>query len=218
MSRVTGLSSLPRPLPSPLYVILDPAQAKGRPLIPLLSSLLKGGTAIIQLRAKEMSPSEFFQLAREVREHTRSSKCLLIVNDRVDIALASQADGVHLGQEDLPLRVARKLMGDKIIGISTHDLTQAVEAGRDGADYIGFGPIFETATKQTGYAARGLSLLREVRSAVKIPIVAIGGITEENITQVWDAGADAAAMISDLMTAADVAEKVSRVLSLHQSP
>jgi thiamine-phosphate pyrophosphorylase len=136
----------------------------------------------------------------------------------VDIALASQADGVHLGQEDLPLRVARKLMGDKIVGISTHDLTQAVEAERDGADYIGFGPIFETATKQTGYAARGLAMLREVRSAVKLPIVAIGGITEENIAQVWDAGADAAAMISDLMTAADVAEKVSRVLSLHQSP
>jgi len=218
MSRVNGLSPLPRPLPSPLYVILDPAQAKGRPLIPLLSGLLKGGAAIIQLRAKEMSPNEFFQFATEVRNHTRSSQCLFIVNDRVDIALASQADGVHLGQEDLPLRVARKLMGDKIVGISTHDLTQAVEAERDGADYIGFGPIFETATKQTGYAARGLSALREVRSAVKIPIVAIGGITEENVTQVWDAGADAAAMISDLMTAADVAEKVSRVLSLHQSP
>src|SRR3989338_2718490 len=116
-------------LPSPLYVILDPAQAKGRPLIPLLSGLLKGGAAIIQLRAKEMTPNELFQFATEVRNHTRSSKCLLIVNDRVDIALASQADGVHLGQEDLPLRVARKLMGDKIVGISTHDLTQAVEAG-----------------------------------------------------------------------------------------
>jgi thiamine-phosphate pyrophosphorylase len=134
----------------------------------------------------------------------------------VDIALASQADGVHLGQEDLPLRVARKLMGDKIVGISTHDLNQAVEAERDGADYIGFGPIFGTTTKQTGYSARGLSVLREVRSAVKIPIVAIGGITEENVAQVWDAGADAAAMIGDLMAAEDVAEKVRWILALHQ--
>lgn len=218
MSRVTGLSSLPRPLPSPLYVILDPAQAKGRPLIPLLSGLLKGGAATIQLRAKEMSPNELFQFATEVRNHTRSPQCLFIVNDRVDIALASQADGVHLGQEDLPLRVARKLMGDKIVGISTHDVAQAIEAERDGADYIGFGPIFETATKQTGYAARGLSALREVRSAVKIPIVAIGGIAEENVTQVWDAGADAAAMISELMAAEDLPEKVRKILSLYRAP
>jgi thiamine-phosphate pyrophosphorylase len=108
-------------------------------------------------------------------------------------------------------------MGDKIVGISTHDLTQAVEAERGGADYIGFGPIFGTATKQTGYSARGLDMLRGVRSAVKIPIVAIGGITEENVTQVWQAGADSAAMIGELMGAEDVSAKVRRILSLRQS-
>ena len=201
-------------LPSPLYVILDPAQAKGRPLIPLLSGLLKGGAAIIQLRAKEMTPNELFQFATEVRNHTQSSRCLLIVNDRVDIALASQADGVHLGQEDLPLRVARKLMGDKIVGISTHDLTQAVEAERDGADYIGFGPIFGTATKNTGYSARGLAMLKEIRQAVSLPIVAIGGINENNVAQVWQAGADSAAIISDIMGARDIEKKVRKILSL----
>ena len=100
---------------------------------------------------------------------TRSYDCRLIVNDRVDIALACEADGVHLGQEDLPLHAARKLMGDKIIGISTHDVEQAREAERGGADYIGFGPMFGTTTKETGYSARGLEMLRQVREAVRFP-------------------------------------------------
>lgn len=217
MSRVTSPPPSSRPLPSPLYAILDPTQTKRRPPVAILSALLAGGAGIIQLRAKEMPPNEFFQLAKEIRDETRSSGCLFIVNDRVDIALASEADGVHLGQDDLPLSVARKLMGKKIIGISTHDLVQALEAEKGGADYIGFGPIFGTATKQTGYSTRGLAMLREIRQAVKIPIVAIGGVTEENITQVWQAGADSAAMIGDLMAAADVAEKVRRILALRQS-
>src|SRR3989338_2175871 len=133
-----ALGSHPGPLlPSPLHAILDPSQTKGRPLSSILRELLNGGIRIIQLRAKEVATNELFTLGREARQLTRTAGCLMIVNDRVDIALAAQADGVHLGQEDLPLRVARKLMGDKIVGISTHDLTQAVEAERDGADYIG---------------------------------------------------------------------------------
>lgn len=176
-----------------------------------------GGAGIIQLRAKHMAANEFFKLAREARQLSRAAGCLFIVNDRVDIALAAEADGVHLGQADLPLDVARKVMGRaRIIGISTHDLAQAQAAERGGADYIGFGPIFGTATKDTGYSARGLAMLREIRQAVKIPIVAIGGITESNVVQVWEAGADAAAMISDLMRAEDVAAKVRRILSLHR--
>lgn len=202
-------------LPSSLYAILDLSQSKGRLLTSILRDLLQGGALLIQLRAKEMASNEFFQLARETRQLCRAAGCLFIVNDRVDIALACQADGVHLGQKDLPLDVARRLMGrEKIIGISTHDLVQAQEAERGGADYIGFGPIFGTTTKDTGYSARGLAMLREIRSAVKIPIVAIGGITEHNTTQVWGAGADAAAIISDLMGAEDVAGKVRRVLAL----
>jgi thiamine-phosphate pyrophosphorylase len=204
-------------LPSALYAIVDPTQSRGRPLNSILQDLLKGGALWIQLRAKEMTSNEFFQLARAARQLTREAGALFIVNDRVDIAQATQADGVHLGQDDLPLGVARKLMGDKIIGISTHDLAQAQEAERGGANYIGFGPIFGTATKDTGYSARGLTMLREIRRAVKVPIVAIGGITENNVTQVWEAGADAAAMISDLMGAEDIAEKVRRILSLRQA-
>lgn len=162
-----------------------------------------------------MAANEFFGLAREIRQLSRTASSLFIVNDRVDIALAAQADGVHLGQEDLPLDIARKLMGKKkIIGISTHDLAQAQEAERGGADYIGFGPIFGTSTKETGYLPRGPAMLKEIRQAVKIPIVAIGGITEDNVSQVWEAGADSAAIISDLMGTDDVAEKVRRILSL----
>ncbi len=203
---------------SPLYAIFDPSQAGGRPLSFILRQILEGGARIIQLRAKEIAANEFLKLAREIRDLTRATGSLFIVNDRVDIALAARADGVHLGQEDLPLYIARRLMGrGKIIGISTHDLAQAREAEQGGADYIGFGPIFGTATKDTGYSARGLAMLKEIRQAVGIPIVAIGGINEANVTQVWEAGADSAAIISDLMGAEDVARKVRRILSLYPS-
>jgi thiamine-phosphate pyrophosphorylase len=198
----------------PLYAILDPEQTKGRPPETVLRELAQGGAKILQLRVKGMIPRDFLQLARETRALTRSHDCRFIVNDRVDIALASDADGVHLGQEDLPLHAARKLMGEKIIGISTHDIAQALEAERGGADYIGFGPMFETRTKETGYSTRGFDMLREVRQAVKLPIVAIGGITESNVQEVWQAGADSAAIISDILGADDIASKIRRILSL----
>jgi thiamine-phosphate diphosphorylase len=207
-----------RLLPSPLYAILEPGQVKGRSPIAILQDLLTGGAGVIQLRSKDMASKQLFELAVEMRSLTGGAGCVFIVNDRPDIALATEADGVHLGQEDLPLNIARQLMGaKKIIGISTHDLAQAREAEAAGADYIGFGPIFGTKTKQTGYSPRGLSMLREIRKAVKLPIVAIGGITENNVTQVWQAGADAAAIISDLMRASDVAAKVRKILSLRRA-
>ncbi|MBI2211706.1 MAG: thiamine phosphate synthase [Deltaproteobacteria bacterium] len=207
-----------RPLPSPLYAIFDPSLAGGRPPSAILRQFLDGGVRIIQMRAKEMAAKDCLHLAREARELCHAAGCLFIVNDRVDIALAVGAGGVHLGQEDLPLYIARNLMGrDKIIGISTHDLAQAREAEQGGADYIGFGPIFGTTTKDTGYSARGLAMLKEIRQAVGIPIVAIGGINEANVAQVWHAGADSAAIISDLMGAEDVAGKVRRTLSLYPS-
>jgi thiamine-phosphate pyrophosphorylase len=133
----------------------------------------------------------------------------------VDIALACEADGVHLGQEDLPLHAARKLMANKMIGVSTHEVEQACEAERGGADYIGFGPMFGTTTKETGYSARGLGMLRRVRDAVSIPIVAIGGMTEGNVNEVWRAGADSAAIISDLLGADDIVTKTKRILACH---
>jgi len=201
----------------PLYVILDPEQTKARPATDILRELLEGGVKLLQLRAKALAPRDFLQLARETRALARSYGCRLIANDRVDIALACEADGVHLGQDDMPLHAARRLMRERIIGISTHDIEQAKYAERVGADYIGFGPMFGTRTKKTGYTARGLDMLRELRATVKIPIVAIGGITEANVNEVWEAGADSAAIITDILTADDVAEKVRRILALHQS-
>jgi thiamine-phosphate pyrophosphorylase len=201
----------------PLYAILDPEQTQGRTAETALLELLEGGIQWLQLRAKAMPPRDFLQLACGTRRLTHSSTCRLIVNDRVDIALACGADGVHLGQEDLPLHGARKLMGERTIGISTHDVEQAKEAEAGGADYIGFGPMFGTATKETGYSARGLPMLRQIRKAVRIPIVAIGGITERNVNEVWEAGADSAAIISDILGADDIAAKVKRILALRQA-
>ena len=208
-----------RPLPSPLYAILDAGQTKDRSLTNILRDLIKGGAKLVQLRAKELTSSEFFNVATDACRIAHEAGAIFIVNDRADIALACRADGVHLGQEDLPPAAVRNILGkNKLIGVSTHNLAQAKEAERDGADYIGFGPIFGTTSKDTGYSPRGLAMLREVRKAVKIPIVAIGGITEKNVAQVWDAGADSAAIIGELMGAEDTTAKVRTILALGSGP
>lgn len=207
---------MPLVLP-PLYAILDPEQTGGRAAEAALAGLLDGGATLLQLRAKALAARDFLELARAARAASRERGCRLIVNDRVDIALACGADGVHLGQDDLPLSAARKLMGSKIVGISTHDVEQAREAERGGADYIGFGPLFGTTTKNTGYSARGLERLAEIRAAVRLPIVAIGGITEENVAPVWRAGADSAAIISDILKAPDIRGKVRSLLRRRQA-
>ena len=199
----------------PLYAILDPEQTKGRAIEEVLRELLRAGIKMLQLRAKSFAAKDFLTLAQLVRSETESHNCRLIVNDRVDIAMACNADGVHLGQDDLPLEVGRRLLGNKIIGISTHDIEQARQAQRGGADYIGFGPMFGSQTKDTGYGARGTDMLKEIRAAVSIPIVAIGGITEHNVSQVWQAGADSAAIISDILGDADIAGKITRIMQQH---
>jgi len=200
----------------PLYAILDPEQIKGRAAEEVLRELLRAGVKILQLRAKSLTANEFLELAKLARGETATHGCRLIVNDRVDIAMACNADGVHLGQDDIPLHAGRKLMVNKIIGISTHDVEQARQAERHGADYIGFGPMFGTTTKDTGLTARGIDMLHQIRAAVAIPIVAIGGITEQNVSQVWQAGANSAAIISDILGAADIGGKVARIFAAGQ--
>lgn len=201
-------------LPSRLYAIADADQTGGRPLDRVVEAMLAGGVSVLQLRVKDRPAGEFLRTALAVRERTARAGCLFIVNDRLDIALAADADGVHLGQEDLPLEAARPLMGDKLIGVSTHSLSQAEQAEQGGADYIGFGPVFDTRTKQTGYSSRGLSMLESVSRQVRIPIVAIGGLTADNAPQTWSRGADAAAMIGYLTRGADVSAQVRHVLDL----
>ena len=201
----------------PLYAILDPEQTRGRPAERVLAALLEAGVSILQLRVKSLPPVDFLELAKQARAVTRAHGCQLIINDRVDIALACGADGVHLGQDDLPLSAGRKLMGQKIIGISTHDLDQARAAERAGADYIGFGPMFGTRTKATGYEARGPEMLQQIRGAVTLPIVAIGGITEANVQEVWQAGADSVAIIGDVLHDNDPGAKALRILGQYRT-
>jgi thiamine-phosphate diphosphorylase len=194
--------------PSPLYTIADTLGRLTLSFTDLAEQLCAGGARLLQLRVKDQPTRDFLVIAHEVRAICRRSGCLLIINDRVDIALAVDADGVHVGQEDLPFAAARKVLGPhKIIGVSTHDPEQAVTAERGGADYIGFGPLFGTTTKATGYTARGLEQLRGIRRRVALPIVAIGGITNDRAPSALAAGANAVAMISDLVLAEDVAAK-----------
>jgi len=167
----------------------------------------------VQYRDKEKSRREVYEQAVILRKLTKDLNAVFIVNDYADIALAVDADGVHLGQEDLPLREARKIMGwNKIIGISTHSLEQAEEAEREGADYIGFGPVFHTATKDAG-EPKGTDALKDIKSAVRIPVVAIGGINLKNLKSVLDAGADAAAIASAILSG-DITENAAGFMDI----
>ncbi len=164
---------------------------------------LDGGVSFIQYREKEHSRRETFFMAERLRKITDGYDCTYIVNDHADIALAVNADGVHLGQDDLPLEFAKKIMEDKIIGISTHSLEEATKAAESEADYIGFGPMYHTTTKNAG-APKGPEMLQEIRKNVEVPIVAIGGIGLESLEDVFDAGADAVAVASAILMSDDV--------------
>ena len=198
-------------LPSHFYAMVDPAG--GHQPVALARLLLDAGARVMQLRLKDASSRDFLAAAREIAASCRERGAMLIVDDRVDIAMLAGADGVHLGQEDLPLEAARRLVGrEMIIGISTHSVEQALAAERGGADYIGFGPLYPGGLRNNA-AGKGLELLREVRTAVRVPIVAIGGITEAKVPEALAAGADACAIITDVLRSPDVAAKVRAILS-----
>jgi len=163
------------------------------PLYDMINLVLRAGVKCIQYREKDLPRREIYGNAVKCRELTRLFDATLIINDHADIALAVDADGVHLGQDDLPLKEARKIMGSRIIGISTHNLDQAKEAELGGADYIGFGPVFHTTTKDAG-TPKGIDNVRIVKENVSIPVVAIGGISLDNIISVVEAGADSVAL------------------------
>lgn len=177
---------------------------------------LKAGVKWIQYRDKESSRREVYNESIRLRSIAADFDAAFIVNDYPDIALAVNADGVHLGQDDMPLREARSIMGrDKIIGISTHSLNQAVESDRNGADYIGVGPVFQTATKNAGIP-RGTDMLHEIKGQVHIPVVAIGGINLENISSLLKAGADAVAVASAILTG-DIEKNIKKFLQIIHS-
>ena len=199
-------------LPSHFYAIVDPAG--GHEPVSLAETLLDAGARIMQLRLKDAPGRDFLAAARAIAAICRSRDAILIVNDRVDIAMLADAHGVHLGQEDLPLDTARRIAGPgMIIGISTHNLEQARAAENGGADYIGFGPMYPGGLKNIATGV-GLGKLRAIRAAVKLPIVAIGGITEARVAETLAAGADAVAIIADVVKAPDVGAKVRSILAL----
>ena len=185
-----------------LYPITD-ARLSGLTHAEQVAHLSAGGATLVQLREKHLSPREFYAEAEAALRVSRERGVHLIINDRVDIALALHADGVHLGQDDLAPEAARRLLGeDAIIGLSTHNVEQAREAARQPVDYIAIGPIYATSTKENPDPVVGLEGLRRVREAVgDKPLVAIGGINEENARHVIEAGADSIAVISLLLAA-----------------
>jgi len=180
-----------------------------------IEQLVEGGATLIQLREKRSSAREFYDAAREAMSVARRLGVRIIINDRVDIAIAVKADGVHLGQDDLPPDRARLLLGEgRIIGFSTHSLEQALAADSEPVDYIAIGPIYQTSTKDNPDQVVGLENVTAVRRRISKPLVAIGGISLHTATSVSEAGADSIAVVSDLFSAGDIAERMRAFLDL----
>jgi len=195
-----------------LCLVTDRGLSRGRTTQQIVEAALRGGVTCVQLREKTCSTREFITQALFIKDHLKRHNVPLIINDRVDIALAVNADGVHLGQSDMPIEMAKAILKDSmIIGISAESLKNAVQAEKDGADYIGVGPIYATSTKTDTASPFGLEGLREIRRSVKIPLVGISGLNRENAGEVINNGADGVAVVSAIV-AADDPEKAAREL------
>lgn len=189
-----------------LYLVTDRNLAKGRSILEIVQAAVEGGVTCVQLREKECSTLEFIEQALAVRDFLKDRGVPLIINDRVDVALAVAADGVHLGQTDMPLKTAQKIVGGAmIIGISAESIEDAVEAERGGADYVGVSPIYATPTKTDTAPPLGLEGLRAIRETVKLPLVAIGGLNQHNAAAVIRSGGDGVAVVSAIVAAGDPA-------------
>ena len=195
-----------------LYCVIDSAWVELSVAGHWAKKLVEAGVETIHLRAKDEGSRAVLEAACGVRAATKG-KALFIVNDRLDIALLCGADGVHLGQDDIPLTEARRLMPSAIIGVSTHNLEEAREAETLGADYISYGPIFQTKTKKDADIPKGLEGLRALAPCVGIPIVAIGGITIDSAVPVLEAGATSVAVISDILLAEDIGGRALEIIS-----
>jgi thiamine-phosphate diphosphorylase len=195
-----------------LYVILDRAVAGTRDLEDILTAVIDGGARIVQLREKTWPSGRLLPVAKRLCGRARAAGVTFIVNDRVDLAQAIGADGVHVGQDDLPVSVARSLVGpDMLIGVSTHSVSQARAAQADGADYVAVGSMYPTTTK-SDFELVGPELVRNVRPHVRVPLVGIGGVTPDNVGDVIRAGADGVAVISAVCAAADPAAATRRFI------
>lgn len=199
-----------------LYLVTDRQLLGKKELVATVEESIKGGVTVVQLREKSISTRQFYSLVLGLKELTSRYKVPFIINDRIDVALAVDADGIHIGQSDMPLLVARSLMGpEKIVGVSVTTVEQALDAEAEGADYLGVGAIFPTGTKSDAdYVS--LAVLKEIKKYVKIPVVAIGGITEHNVRAVIETGVDGVAVVSAIVACSDsrsAAEKFCHILN-----
>jgi len=195
-----------------LYLVTDRDLSRGRTTIEVVKAAVHGGVTCVQLREKSCSTKEFIEDALRIKDFLKAHYIPLIINDRIDVAMAVQADGVHLGQSDMPLEMAKAILKDSmIIGISAESVEDAVEAEKGGADYIGVSPVFATPTKTDTAPPLGLEGIQAIRRGVQIPIVGIGGLNKDNCADVIRSGADGIAVVSAIVSA-DNPEKAARGL------
>jgi thiamine-phosphate pyrophosphorylase len=197
-----------------LYPITD-ARLSGRTHPEQVALLIEGGATLIQIRGKDLTPDQLYRAAVSSVTLARPLGVKIVVNDRADVAMAADADGVHLGQDDLPAEEARALVGaSRIVGISTHTLEQAIRSESLPVDYVAIGPVFATTTKENPDPVVGLALINKVSKRIKKPLIAIGGITLERARDVFAAGADSVAVISDLYTSGDIVARTREFLTV----
>lgn len=197
-----------------LYLVTDRTLMSTATLTEAVEQAILGGCTMVQLREKELSSLEFYKQAMEIKQITDQYHVPLIINDRIDIAMAVKADGVHIGQSDIPAAVARKLIGaDMLLGVSAASVTEALQAEKDGADYLGVGAMFPTGTK-TDADLVSMEELQKIRQAVKLPIVAIGGINKENASLFHSAGIDGLAIVSAIIAQPDIRKAAAEIKEL----
>lgn len=197
-----------------LYAVTDRSWLNDQTLYEQVEQALKGGVTLVQLREKDLGAEQFLQEARQIQQLCHRFGVPLIINDSIEVALAVDADGVHLGQDDANAAQARQLLGkDKIIGVSAHNVQEALQAVQDGADYLGSGAVFGSGTK-TNVSTLPMQTLREICSAVPIPVVAIGGITEQNLQQLSGSGIAGAAVVSAIFAQENIEEAAIRLRGL----
>ena len=196
-----------------LYLVTSQELSRGRSTEDIVSAALRGGVRLVQLREKSMATRDLVGLARRLRRMTAEAGALLVVNDRIDVALAVGADGVHLGQDDLPIELARGIAPDLILGASTHSVEEAVAAQRTGASYVNIGPLFPTGTKAWGGAFIGVEGLERIARHVAVPYTVMGGIKKEHIAALIRSGARIVAVVTAVTAAADPEQAARELLS-----
>lgn len=200
-----------------IYLITDSEIAEAENIPSIVRKSIEGGCGIVQIREKKSSSFEFYNLAMKLKEITKEYHIPLIVNDRVDIAMAIDADGVHIGQDDIPLNVAREILGkEKIIGVSAQTVTMAIEAENNGADYLGVGSVFNTSTKKDANILT-LDTLKEIRKNISIPIVAIGGINKTTIEKLEGTGINGIAVVSAIMDSTNPKKSTTELKNLFKN-